>query len=97
MTVEDLAKLVITACEAESLDYMMTGAFAFGYYGIPRSTKDVDLVVSMDVSDALTRIISRLAPDVEFGSLVQFDTLTWGRRHIGRARANPPLQVELFE
>ena len=42
MTVEDLAKLVITACAAESLDYLMTGAFAFGYYGIPRSTKDVD-------------------------------------------------------
>lgn len=97
MKVEDLANRVIRACEAESLDYMVTGAFACGYYGIPRSTKDVDLVISMGASDAISRIISRLDPDVEFGTQVQFDTLTWGRRHVGRSRANPPLQVELFE
>lgn len=97
MKVEDLANLVIRACEAEALDYMVTGAFAFGFYGIPRSTKDVDLVISMGASDAISRIISRLEPEVEFGTQVQFDTLTWGRRHVGRSRANPPLQVELFE
>jgi hypothetical protein len=97
MKVEDLANLVIRACEAESLDYMVTGAFAFGFYGIPRSTKDVDVVVSMAAGDAISRIITRLVPEVEFGSQVQFDTLTWGRRHVGRSRANPPLQVELFE
>lgn len=97
MKVEDLANRVIGACESESLDYMVTGAFAFGFYGIPRSTKDVDLVISMGVSDAISRIISRLEPEVEFGSQVQFDTLTWGRRHVGRSKVNPPLQVELFE
>jgi hypothetical protein len=36
MKVEDLANRVIGACESESLDYMVTGAFAFGFYGIPR-------------------------------------------------------------
>ena len=27
---------------------------------------------------------------------VQFDTLTWGRRHVGRTRSDPPMLVELF-
>lgn len=26
-----------------------------------------------------------------------FDTLTWGRRHVGKSRARPPFKVELFE
>jgi hypothetical protein len=79
MKVEELAAIVVTACEAEKVDHMVTGAFAVGFYGIPRSTKDVDLVIGVEIgSDAIERIISRLDPDVEFGTQVQFDTLTWG-------------------
>ena len=98
MKVEELAAIVVTACEAEKVDHMVTGAFAVGFYGIPRSTKDVDLVIGVEIgSDAIERIISRLDPDVEFGTQVQFDTLTRGRRHVGRSRKSAPLQVELFE
>ena len=28
---------------------------------------------------------------------VLFDTLTWGRRHVGQSRSAPPFNVELFE
>ena len=98
MKIEELATIVVAACEEEKVDHMVTGAFATSFYGIPRSTKDVDLVIGVDVdSNAISRIIARLAPEVEFNDQVQFDTLTWGRRHIGRAKANQPLQVELFE
>ena len=34
---------------------------------------------------------------IEFGSQVQFDTLTWGRRHVGQVRDQRQFQVELFE
>jgi hypothetical protein len=47
MTIDDIAKLVIAACNSENIDYMVTGAFAFNYYGIPRSTNDFDVVVSL--------------------------------------------------
>ncbi len=97
MNVETLAKLVVVACRDEQVDYMMAGAFAYGVYGIPRSTKDVNVVVSITDPGLIDRVIKRLEDDVEFGAQVQFDTLIWGRRHVGRMIGNPQLQVELFE
>ncbi len=97
MTVELLAATVIDACEAEGVKHMLTGAFAFNLYGIPRATKDVDVVLSVDGSGPMERVMARLEPVVEFNAQVQFDTLTWGRRVVGVARQKSPVKVELFE
>ncbi|HYF36489.1 MAG TPA: hypothetical protein VD994_14440 [Prosthecobacter sp.] len=97
MTVEALAVRVIEACEAEGVDHMLTGAFATSLYGIPRSTKDVDVVLSMSGVNPAGRVARRLAAEVEFDSQIQFDTLTWSRRLVGTARQPPPLKVGLFE
>ena len=97
MTIFDLAVASIEACEAEGIDHMLTGAFATSCYGIPRSTKDIDLVLAIHSPRALQGVIGRLKPDVEFSEQVQFDTLTWGKRHIGQTCGHPYLKVELFE
>jgi len=97
MNVEELAIKVIKACEAEHLDHMLTGAFAFNYYAIPRSTKDVDIVVDVTESGGIAKLIGRLEPEIEFRGQVQFDTLTWGKRHIGKPAQDSTLEVELFE
>jgi len=97
MTVEELAIKVIDACKAENTEHMLTGAFAFNYYAIPRSTKDVAIVVDVTVSGKIGRLIARLEPEIEFRGQVQFDTLTWGKRHIGKPSKNSTLEVELFE
>ena len=62
-----------------------------------RSTMDVDVVVSVTDPMLINRVIGRLNGSVEFGAQVQFDTLTWGKRHIGKMIGHPELQVELFE
>lgn len=97
MKIEDLAVLVIEACETEGADHMVTGAFATSHYGIPRSTKDVDVVIRLAGPDPILRVAKRLDPHVGFDAQVQFDTLTWGRRLVGVARQSPPFKVELFE
>lgn len=97
MKVEDLAVAVIEACEAEGVEHMLTGAFATSAYGIPRSTKDVDVVLSVASSDSIASVSRRLEPIVTFDPQVQFDTLTWGKRLVGVAKEPPPLKVELFE
>jgi hypothetical protein len=97
MRVEDLAVAVIEACEAEVVEHMLTGAFATSAYGIPRSTKDVDVVLNVEGNDSMTRVVRRLAPLVVFDPQVQFDTLTWGKRLVGVAKEPPPFKVELFE
>ena len=89
MSVETLAVLVVEACEAAGAEYMMTGAFAYGVYAIPRSTKDVDLVVAVPEPTIIDEIIRRLDDQIEFGGQVEFDTHTWGRRHVGRCGNNP--------
>lgn len=97
ITVESLANLTISACEAVRVPYMLTGALAYNYYGIPRSTKDVDIVVSISDPGVMARIMHLMEPEVIFSSQVQFDTITWGKRHIGRPPQNSGLSVELFE
>ena len=97
MTIEQLAITVIKACEKENVDHMLTGAFAFNFYGVPRATKDVDIVVDVSGSLSIKNLIMNLEPEIQFNGQVQFDTLTWGRRHIGTPASDTTLQIELFE
>lgn len=97
MTIEELARAVLDACEQENLDHMLTGAFAHGAYGIPRSTKDVDVVLSVAGQNPIARVVRRLDGVVIFEARVQFDTLTWGKRLVGEFCGTPPFKVELFE
>lgn len=97
MTANALALAVSEACESEAVDYMLVGAFAVSTYAIPRSTKDVDVLLSLSGHAPVQRVMNALAHLVEFDAQVQFDTLTWGKRMVGVTRENPPLKVELFE
>jgi len=96
MTVEQLAAAVLDACEGAGVEHMLTGALATSLYGVPRSTSDVDVVVDAAAGEPIQRVMATLAPLVAFDPQVQFDTLTWGRRHVGTTRTDPPLLVELF-
>jgi hypothetical protein len=94
---EELAVRVIEAAEIERVDFMAVGAIAAGAYGVPRSTRDVDLLVSIEIPANVAALISRLSEFVTFDAQVSFDTLTWGKRHVGVSRSSPPFKVELFE
>ncbi len=57
MTESELARIVIAHLDAIGAEYLLVGGIAYNLYGIPRSTKDADFVVSMEPSafDALLR------------------------------------------
>lgn len=97
MKLEELAIQVIEAAETLGVDFMAVGAIAAGAYGIPRSTRDVDFLVSIRIPGAVNALIAQLDSCVQFDPQVVFDTITWGRRHIGQSRGTPPFKVELFE
>ncbi|MCU0796119.1 MAG: hypothetical protein MUF31_09310 [Akkermansiaceae bacterium] len=97
MKLTELAIKVIEAAEVEQVDFMTVGAIAAGTYGVPRSTRDVDVLVSVQVPHRLTALIRRLSAIVQFDPQVTFDTLTWGARHVGTSLGSPPYKVELFE
>lgn len=48
MTSEEATARVIQTLEDMSINYMLVGAISSNVYGIPRSTKDADVVVAFD-------------------------------------------------
>jgi hypothetical protein len=51
MNFEQVAMAVARSLQASNIPYMLTGALAVNYHGKPRMTHDVDVVVSIAVSD----------------------------------------------
>jgi len=45
MTVSDVLQRITTALEQSDVAYMLTGSFVSAYYGTPRSTQDIDVIV----------------------------------------------------
>jgi hypothetical protein len=45
MTVSDVLERITTALAQSDVAYMLTGSFASTYYGTPRSTQDIDVII----------------------------------------------------
>lgn len=45
MSISEVLRRITTALDQNNVAYMLTGSFASAYYGTPRSTQDVDMVV----------------------------------------------------
>ncbi len=97
MNLYELAARVIEALQAEGIDYMVVGALSSSVFGIPRATKDVDIVLHLQTREPLQRLEARLGDVVDFDPQVTFETLTGSLRHILTAKTRPPFTVELFE
>ena len=50
MNPNEIVLAVLDALERTSTPYMLVGSFSSNLYGIPRSTKDADLVVQLSQS-----------------------------------------------
>ncbi len=94
MNLNELACAVFNIAESLGIPHM---AVAAGAYGIPRATKDIDLLVSIDPKKGIRQLMDALGELIEFEPQAQFDTITWGRRHVGTSVFSPPYKVELFE
>ena len=54
---EELIKRVVSNFNAAETDYMITGALAASYYGVPRTTMDIDIIVRVSTQDIRTKIL----------------------------------------
>lgn len=94
MTTDAAALLVAKALEEEAIPYIIVGGYSSNTYGIPRSTKDVDVVVSIAAS-RLTDLLNRLGPAWKREPQLSFETNTGTTREIFELKGTP-LKVELF-
>ena len=54
-------KKLVDAFESEGLEYAFTGALAVSFYGVPRTTTDVDIIVALsNKTDAKSKIAAAL-------------------------------------
>jgi len=64
MTTEDIFRRILEALGGAGVPYMLTGSFAASYYGVPRATQDIDIVIAPTAIQI--RQLVRLLPDTEF-------------------------------
>ena len=89
------ALLALTrAFEDAGLPYMIVGSYSSNFYGIPRSTKDADLVVNLDQAD-WKKLVSILPPGLELEQQSGFEMVTSTRKELIRV-ANNIFEIELF-
>ena len=69
MNSEQGAAQVIEQLEALRVNYMLVGAFSSNIYGIPRSTKDADIVVAFDTIQ-IVEFCERLGQNFQLDSLL---------------------------
>jgi predicted nucleotidyltransferase len=94
MTTDEAALLVAKGLEAEAIPYIIVGGYSSNTYGIPRSTKDVDVVVSITAS-RLTDLLNRLGPAWKRDPQLSFETNTGTTREIFELKGTP-LKVKIF-
>jgi hypothetical protein len=91
----ELVERVVRALDHVGIPYMVVGSFSSNVYGIPRSTKDADLVVQLR-GDQVTGLGTQLTAEFEFDPQMTFETVTSTMKYLLRHRASP-FTVELFE
>lgn len=64
MNLPQTLQRITTALAQSGIDYMLTGSFAGVYYGSPRSTQDIDLVIAP--KEAQLRAFVKGLPDNEY-------------------------------
>ncbi len=97
MNLEHLAAEVLDRIDSSGVPYMLVGALAAGVYGGPRSTRDIDFLVPVSLGGGVNSIIKALDELLVFDNQAVFDTLTWGKRHVGKTLSQPTIKIELFE
>jgi hypothetical protein len=58
----DIVRDVSARLERAGIDYMLTGSMAMNYYAQPRMTRDIDMVLALNMVDA-PRVVQLFRPD----------------------------------
>jgi hypothetical protein len=64
MSVSEVFRRITTALDQAGIAYMLSGSFASAYYGVPRSTQDIDFVI--EANPAQLRAFIQSLPSKEF-------------------------------
>lgn len=81
MTSEEAILAVIDGMEKLHIPYMVVGSFSSNFYGVERSTRDVDFVIQFS-PEAISAIARQLGPEFHLDPQLSFESVTLTSRHI---------------
>lgn len=94
MTGTDSLVELIAVFESAGIPHMIVGSYSSNFYGIPRSTKDADLVVHLP-SVEWAKLPAILPAGIEMDDQMSFEMVTSTRRELLRVK-DSLFQIELF-
>jgi hypothetical protein len=94
MNTDEAALAVAAALEAEGVPYIIVGGYSSNTHGIPRATKDVDVVISASAY-RFPDLLKHLGPQWERDPQISFETNTGTVREIYQLKGSV-LKVEIF-
>jgi hypothetical protein len=94
MNSEQAVSWVIQRLEETLVDYMLVGAFSSNLYGVPRSTKDADVVVAFG-TESIVEFCRSLGEDFVLDRQMMMEMFTASTRNIVRFKPNN-FDIELF-
>lgn len=94
-TGEDAVGVLLDILNRLGIEYMVVGSFSSNRYGVPRATRDADLVLKV-VAQERERLFCELPAGFEIDSQVSFEMITGTWRQIIEI-PSIPFTIELFE
>jgi hypothetical protein len=94
VTVERVTATLLDALERAALDYVVVGSLAANFYGVSRSTQDVDVVVSCK-RQGLADLVRELGTDFIRDPQLAFETVTSTTKTLITERKSR-FQIEVF-
>ena len=79
---------LVKALNASGIRYALTGAAAVGYYGLPRSSMDIDVVLTGNLSETQTEALADALSRNGFAA---------SKREIDRAVAGEEVKIQAFD
>jgi hypothetical protein len=77
MNVAEVFRRITAALDQAGIPYMLTGSFASSYYGVPRSSQDIDLII--EATPAQLQTFIQLLPSREY--YADLDMALEARKH----------------
>lgn len=90
----DSLLMLIEAFDRAEIPYMIVGSYSSNFYGIPRLTKDADVVVHLR-SEEWSKLPTILPEGIELEDQMSFEMVTSTRRELLRIKGSL-FQIELF-
>jgi hypothetical protein len=85
---------LVAALDDVAIPYMIVGSYSSNFYGIPRSTKDADLVLHLP-SAGWAKLPSLLPPGIHMEEQMGFEMVTSTRKELLRVEGSL-FEIELF-